>query len=524
MKPNLTIRGAVPAVALALSCEAVTRPMGPGDATGGDSRGDGTEGASSISGGLFDAGDGGTDGCPGGAEPPEDHGRRWPFHRHDARRTGFTSARGNFSSPPAIRWTLGMGGLVEPSPVMMRLAGDAPGNDIVAGAYGGVYVAVDGGWPGPPVEPLWSFATGATHDAEPVEFVIGSAALGDLDGQADTVEVVVPGSEGAVHALASDGSLLWTYQTSSLQNTWSSPVIADVDGDGANEAVVMTDAIYVIDGATGEVVWKAGECVARTPSSPAVADVDRDGDLDVVGCPGFFGDGARAFDGPSGALLWSSAVAGHREATPAVADVDADGAFEVVEGVNGLGIAVLDAANGNVEWTAAFDWPDGCPTSSMRVMSSPAVGQLDDDPAFEIVAGSNDSCVVNEPSGVYAFDGATGQREWTFRATHGYVESSPMIGDVDPSRPGHEILFGDHGSYLILLDREGTLVWEVQLPSADCGECKIVASPALVDTDGAPGAEIVVGTNAGALVLLEAPPLDADEPPPAPDDCSEPVP
>ncbi|MFQ5558073.1 MAG: FG-GAP-like repeat-containing protein, partial [Acidimicrobiales bacterium] len=165
-------------------------------------------------------------------------------------------------------------------------------------------------------------------------------------------------------AAATSWPLHWSVDTPGW-NRSSSPVIADIDGDGANEVVVgHQDGIlraYEGDGslrwATAAVPGIGAGCRAQSgptavDSSPAVADLDGDGTAEViVGLGSTWRSGQNGsllvLDGPSGAIEWRWAGGRDRDTipantgvpdgwcdgvftTPAVADVDGDGSLDIV--------------------------------------------------------------------------------------------------------------------------------------------------------------------------------------------------
>jgi len=73
---------------------------------------------------------------------------------------------------------------------------------------------------------------------------------------------------------------------------YSSPAVADLDGDGSMEVIGSTYSIFVLDGASGSLEWQiasghdrsqpAAENVGRTWSGIALTDVDDNGDLEII--------------------------------------------------------------------------------------------------------------------------------------------------------------------------------------------------------------------------------------------------
>jgi len=73
---------------------------------------------------------------------------------------------------------------------------------------------------------------------------------------------------------------------------YSSPAVADLDGDGSMEVIGSSYSIFVMDGATGALEWQiasghdrsqpGADNVGRTWSGIALADVDKNGDLEII--------------------------------------------------------------------------------------------------------------------------------------------------------------------------------------------------------------------------------------------------
>ena len=73
---------------------------------------------------------------------------------------------------------------------------------------------------------------------------------------------------------------------------YSSPAVADLDGDGSMEVIGSTYSIFVMDGATGALEWQVAsghdrsqpgaDNVGRTWPGIAIADVDANGDMEII--------------------------------------------------------------------------------------------------------------------------------------------------------------------------------------------------------------------------------------------------
>jgi len=180
---------------------------------------------------------------------------------------------------------------------------------------------------------------------------------------------------------------------------YSSPAVADLDGDGAMEVIASAYSIVVLDGETGAVQWRMAsghdrsepdaDNVGRTWPGIVVADVDDDGELEIVtahsggyvsvySSQGYFEPG------------WPQVPTSRELRGLSVYDLDGDGSLEIV--VTG---AVYDAVNTWVfehEGTLRPGWPQLGNDSGYAYgvfNANAAIGDLDDDDLGEIVVPSD---------------------------------------------------------------------------------------------------------------------------------------
>jgi hypothetical protein len=142
------------------------------------------------------------------------------------------------------------------------------------------------------------------------------------------------GSSPASTAAVAAPALKWSYGgcTSGpyCQTGWySSPAVADLDGDGDAEVVWGAYDVVALDGSNGSLKWRASNGQRVWPGV-AVADLTGDGTPEVV--VGRGGDQVTVYD-RSGSVAWTRSPFGGGEVrTLAVADLEADGALEIVAG------------------------------------------------------------------------------------------------------------------------------------------------------------------------------------------------
>ena len=180
---------------------------------------------------------------------------------------------------------------------------------------------------------------------------------------------------------------------------YSSPAVADLDGDGTMEVIASAYTIFVLDGATGDVEWstKSGhdrsepeaDNVGRTWPGIVVADVDNDGSLEIVTA---HGNGYVSVYDNNGYFEpgWPKRPISNELRGLSVYDLDDDDTLEIV----------VTAARGNETNTWVYEhdgalragWPQLSNESGYAwgvFNDNAAVGDLDGDGMGEIVVPSD---------------------------------------------------------------------------------------------------------------------------------------
>jgi hypothetical protein len=270
-------------------------------------------------------------------------------------------------------------------------------------------------------------------------------------------------------------------------------------------------------------------------SSVTIADLDQDGLTHemLVGADFLYvvrGDGTEFYDGDGApATIGIFSTSGHIEGSdfqfwgkPAAADLDADGDYEVV--ATHFGDPFGSGPPGRVlvwEHTGALRWSRDV---GDFLWSSPAVGNIDNDPQSEIVFWAGEptgafegSIVAFNHDGSEVFDGdgngATVGVFWKSGVgSSAYNYSSVALWDFDIDGRDEIVAAERHGAsgvvHLLDFDPVGQVVselpgWPYQPPVGPDESHFFTSSPAVADVDDTPEYEVFV-TSKHALFGLRA--------------------
>ena len=397
------------------------------------------------------------------------------------------------------------------------------GSDVGTGTKGGVIVLEHTG----SVKPGWPKFDLTLHANGNPRSIFSSPAIGDIDNDGD-MEIAVASFGKRIYAYHHNGTLVsgypadsahrerfptWPTLVNKLADTvWSSPAMADLDGDGYLDIIVGADegnydqryggnaggwecpyqlppgwapgycggSVYALD--------RHGDVLAGYPiylleavqSSPAIVDLDEDGSLDVlIGTGSFYhanspshptyGFRLHGFDNGGDDLPgWNngkSTVHG-TPSSPVIGDIVGDSTPEVIMGdLSGRLYAFY--ANGNpVPGFPMIPRTHNGQTFKFDVGVSLVLGDIDNDNKQEIIFNLRNSVVMVDGNGTQLTtqNGADGKPGYT---SGGFLFNTPAIGDIDGD---NELELIVHDSRLFVWDLPGSNTnsdWPMFKASAD---------------------------------------------------------
>lgn len=318
----------------------------------------------------------------------------------------------------------------------------------------------------------WNFVVAPLSSNGFLDGVASSPALADVDHDG-TLEVAFGAFDREVYLLEHTSAIRWHYQAN--DTVWSSPAFANIDADPDLELIVGTDItgnpdggyVYAFDTQPvpgGQKKYGTGYIWRNTYnqviySSPAVADLDGDGRLEVaIGSGCFYNNGigagrwVKVLDAATGAEKITLNSLGCSRSSPAVGNLDSDPQLEVVTVVNGQfsgktysWVQAWDWNNPNAKWTTIPSGPLGGDDPNADDLGSAIIADLDGNGSPEVIVSySNSVVVLNGANGAQLTCGGSGCGAQRSLFAWMPLKSTPAVGDIDNSGDLELVVGGSH--------------------------------------------------------------------------------
>lgn len=150
-----------------------------------------------------------------------------------------------------------------------------------------VSLVVQNSSPGVTLRSLWwaSLASGRKNETNfPYPF-----AFADLD-EDDSADLIALSDDGSVKAFRGQSAVgqqqaeIWQSPVDSISGWLSSPIVCDFNKDGVSDVAMVNEkrALKILNGKTGQILWRDDQALAGLTSMPLLADLVDDTDLDIV--------------------------------------------------------------------------------------------------------------------------------------------------------------------------------------------------------------------------------------------------
>jgi hypothetical protein len=356
----------------------------------------------------------------------------------------------------------------------------------------------------------------------PVEIdnpIYSSPAYGDLDSDGClevVVGVPVGGTQytsGKYYAWHHDGTLLAGWPVATTYPVATSPAIADLDDDGAEEVIGASLGFrelyawdhsgsvlggFPVDISNGIHIWQGGGYMLD--SSPAIGDIDGDSTLDIIiaSCKSLWVVDAGGQPLEGWPLLFPETHIGYSDV--AVGDIDNDALLELVVAF-GYEENLYPYTRHSYVYVFRSDgellndhWPKEFTNENLGIVrNSPVLGNLDDDEDLEIVMASDAHWQSGTLATLHAWnlDGSDLFPPLSIPSDWYYV-SGLTLADLDgDSVP--EILMGAGNNKFIVVDATGSILYQNK------AVIRGGATPVVGRVDHTPDQGIVIGGFYGDL-------------------------
>ncbi len=229
----------------------------------------------------------------------------------------------------------------------------------------------------------------------------------------------------------------WKYNVTQIGEKgfkWSVLVLADLDGDGKQEAICATENRMVAVKVPGKLMWSfpppGEEAISKINKVASVDDIDGDGKPEVLFAAGKPPNGAVYCLNWDGSLKWkwSDPDASFKYGGTKAYDIDGDGSKEVIAVGADAKVYVL-SNTGELKWSRLL--PPGRACDDMV-----NTFDVDRDGEVEILAESRESGDMTEkgaaPGKLYCLS-PTGIEKWSWQSGKwtDFMHGQPIVADVN---------------------------------------------------------------------------------------------
>lgn len=384
-----------------------------------------------------------------------------------------------------------------------------------------------------------------------------SPLVSDIDNNlSNGLEIIQSTAEGSIHAISSNGILLWTTTIPGIEcvgqvgnRIHSSPSIGRLNSSGEKSIVIGFGAVVsrscdggvvALNARTGAVEWKFSlkEFSRKQKfwafrysvfSTPALSDTNGDGLMEI---------GFAAFDrnvyllNSNGRPRWYYQAADTSWSSPLFLDINSDNQLEMVAATDISANSQLNpptpdggylyAMNTDQQKSLKINFRDSKNNlwrseTDQTLYSSPvAADVIAANPGKEIIIASGCFFPINDSNKrgkwIKIFDEKTGKLLRTLETT-GCSASSPAVGDIDDDGNLDVIGYiqgaarngGKGESHVIAWNaNSGQQIWD-SIPTAKGSNNELggeYASPLIADLDGNGSLEVIIG-NSSAITILD---------------------
>jgi len=322
----------------------------------------------------------------------------------------------------------------------------------------------------------------------PISKFPGSPAIADIDGDELPEIIIGDFNDNKVYAWHYDGSPVDGWPTLVFNTVYGTPAIGDIDGDGLPE-IVVTDLEDKEDYSRVYAWHHDGSLVDGWPinvesyvySSPAIADIDGDN------LPEIIVNAAKVYAWHhDGSLVdgWPFEEYGSSFSSPVIGDIDGDNQPEIII-VKGIKVYALEN-----DATIMHGWPN---SAELEIVGSIALADLNNDNILDIIAETGDP-LTSYNNVVYAWT-SNGEliNGWPadFEGGSPPFMAMPLVADIYGDN-GLDIIVSQLFGKMCFLAENG----DVQhCMSVSGGPTK--STPVLIDLDQNGLLDMVVGTYKG---------------------------